>query len=268
MTGTVLLTGATSGIGAASAERLAMLARCLVLHGPEPAEAVDGLLDRLRALGRAEVHYVPADFDHLDQVRNLADRVAERTGQVDVLVNNAGRPGPPRRRLSADGNESTLQTNYLAAVLLTERIRPLMPDSGRIVHVSSATHLSVTLDLADLQLERGYDPVRAYARSKLAMVAHAARQAGHYRQSILSLHPGVISTGLLHAMFTIGGRSAETAAEVVVAATSRTDVPSGAYLDEGRPAAPGAQARDPAFRDELHRRTMALLRPWTDRPDR
>ncbi|SIQ78998.1 SDR family NAD(P)-dependent oxidoreductase [Micromonospora avicenniae] len=262
---TVVLTGATSGIGAAAAQLLAGSARRLIVHGPEPASAVRPLLDRLRSAGQAEVVYVPADFDRLDDVVALADHVTGTTDQVDVLINNAGRPGAPQRRCSSDGYEATLQTNYLAAVLLTERLLPLVPGTGRVVHVASATHLSTTFDLDDPQLRRRYEPTTAYARSKLALVAHAVREAAHIRPGIVSVHPGVVATSLLHAMFAVRGEPASRGGENVVAAALRADVPSGAYLDERQVAEPAGQVRDATFREDLHRLTTKLLGPWLHR---
>ncbi|GAB3974141.1 SDR family NAD(P)-dependent oxidoreductase [Plantactinospora veratri] len=261
---TVVLTGGTSGIGSAAAHRLAGSARRLLVHGPEPESAVRPLIERIRSAGRAEVVYLRADFDRLDDVVALAGQVADVTDRVDVLVNNAGRPGAERRRCSADGYEATLQTNYLAAVLLTEGLVPLMPATGRVVHVSSATHLSARLDLDDLQFQHGYQPAAAYARSKLALVAHAVRQSGHYRPAIVSVHPGVVDTRLLHAMFAVRGESASYGAANVIYAACAPGVPSGAYLDERRVAEPAGQVRLASFRDDLHRRTMALLDPWLD----
>ncbi|MFI6784470.1 SDR family NAD(P)-dependent oxidoreductase [Micromonospora sp. NPDC050276] len=262
MSGTVVLTGGTSGIGAAAARRIATSAERLLLHGPEPQSAVQPLIDELRGIGRAELVYAQADFDRLDDVVALSRMVAEAAERVDILINNAGRPGARSRRCSTDGYEATLQTNYLAAVLLTERLLPYVPAGGRVVHVSSATHLSARLDLDDLQFRHGYEPAAAYARSKLALVAHAARQARYYRPGIVSVHPGVVSTRLLHAMFAIQGQDASHGAANLIHAAVDPAVPSGAYLDEGRVAEPAEQARVPSFQDDLHRRTMALLTPW------
>ncbi|MFC9909955.1 SDR family NAD(P)-dependent oxidoreductase [Streptomyces sp. NPDC127197] len=124
---TVVLTGATSGIGQAAARLLAPHATQLILHGPQRPQEVIQQLEELRASSAGEVHYVQADFDSLAMVRALASEISKITDRLDVLINNAGRPGAPRRRLSQDGNEATLQTNYLAAVLLTELLTPVAP---------------------------------------------------------------------------------------------------------------------------------------------
>ncbi|MEU0470298.1 SDR family NAD(P)-dependent oxidoreductase [Amycolatopsis sp. NPDC006131] len=256
---TIVLTGATSGIGRAAAHLLAPAARRLIVHGHEPAGEVQSLLDGLRAAGAAEVHYLSADFDELAAVERLAAGI---TGRVDVLINNAGRPGPARRRLSADGIEATLQTNYLAAALLTERLTPaLTAAGGRVVHVASATHLSAGFDLDDVNLDRHpYSPTTAYARSKLAMVAHALWLAGRPGSpEIVSISPGVISTDLLHAMYGIGGAPVGHGARNVVHAALSPDVHTGQYLDDGAVAQPSAVARDPEFQAGLAALTRDLL---------
>src|SRR4051794_6678737 len=109
----VLLTGATSGIGRATALALAPSAGLLLLHGPESEGAVTGLLDEVRRRQRpgARVVYLPADYGHLDRVPQLAEGVRSHTEQLDLLVNNAALPGSPVRTMSSDGNELTLQVN-------------------------------------------------------------------------------------------------------------------------------------------------------------
>jgi NAD(P)-dependent dehydrogenase (short-subunit alcohol dehydrogenase family) len=261
---TVVLTGATSGIGQAAARLLAPRLAQLIVHGPQRPQDVTEQLKELRAACPGEVRYMQADFDSLAAVDALAFDISKNTDRVDVLINNAGRPGSPRRQLSHDGNEATLQTNYLAAVLLTERLTPLLLTSGgRVVHVASATHLSASLDPEDLNLERSrYSATIAYARSKLALVAHArwlVEQAPPPEPDTVSVHPGVIRTALLHAMFDIGGDSVSHGARNVVDAALSTSGWAGQYLDERRPALPNPMALDPDFRDRLAEQTFDLL---------
>jgi NAD(P)-dependent dehydrogenase (short-subunit alcohol dehydrogenase family) len=256
-----VLTGATSGIGLAAAARLARRPGVLVLQGPEPPDAVAARLDAVRAAAApgTEVHYVAADFDRPDAVAHLADRVRQVAGGVDVLVNNAGIPGAPRCTPGPWGVERTFGVNYLAGALLTDLLLPDVPDSGRVVNVASATHTSATLDLDDLTFARHpYDPVDAYAQSKLAIVTHTARLAGRVRPRVLSIHPGVISTGLLHAMFGSGGADVERGADNLAAATTATAA-SGSYLAERSVGRPNVLALTPAVQEALHRTTVRLL---------
>lgn len=243
-----LITGATHGIGAATARRLAPLVEVLFVHGLEPRGAVAEMLDDLRAAcPDTELVYVRADFDCLAEIGGLVDAVARHGAGLDLLVNNAGRPGPARRTLSADGHEATFQTNYLALVALTSALLRTLAsaDRARIVNVASRTHLSATLRLDDLELERDYSPVAAYAHSKLAIVTYTcwlARQLEASSAEAVSLHPGVISTVLLHAMFGAGGAPAESGARNIVDLVQRPGSVNGQYFDEGQRADPNPEA--------------------------
>jgi NAD(P)-dependent dehydrogenase (short-subunit alcohol dehydrogenase family) len=233
-----LVTGATSGIGAATARRLAPLVDVLFVHGLEPEHAVAETLDELRA-SKTDVVYARADFDRLAEVDRLVGAVTQHGSGLDLLVNNAGRPGSPRRTLSADGHETTFQTKNLALVALKTALLPTLAGAGRarIVNVASRTHLSARLALDDLELERGYSAVTAYAHSKLAIVTYTcwlARQLESSRVEAASLHPGVISTGLLHAMFGSGGAPAEVGARSIVSLVQRPVGVNGRYFDEDR----------------------------------
>jgi NAD(P)-dependent dehydrogenase (short-subunit alcohol dehydrogenase family) len=172
---TVLLTGATAGIGRASAVRLAPRVGTLLVHGPQDAAVVKPLISELRELAASErVVYFKADYGDLGAVREMAAAVESASERLDVLINNARRPGPARREVTADGSEVTLQTNFLAATVLTDVLLGFLEagEGGRIVNVTSATHYPASLELGDLNLERhDYSGVRAYAQSKLAMVA-------------------------------------------------------------------------------------------------
>jgi NAD(P)-dependent dehydrogenase (short-subunit alcohol dehydrogenase family) len=263
--GTVLVTGATSGIGLATARALAPQAGRLLVHGPEAPEAAAPVVDDLRGRLRpgASVAYLRADYTRLADVVRLADEVAAAADRLDLVIKNAGLPGAPTRTMSADGNELTLQVDYLAPVALTARLLPRLAgqERARVVNVASATHLSATLDLDDLDLAHGYSAVAAYARAKLALVVHTCWLAGHLPHAgieVVALHPGVISTGLLHAMFGAGGDRPESAASAVVAVAGRSG-DSGTYYDEARPAAPHPDAHDPRVQARLHDLTAARL---------
>ena len=260
-----LLTGATHGIGEATARALCPHVDVLALHGLEPEAAVQRSLDELRRLSPAtEVLYFQADYGRLADVGALAEAVEQRVGGLDLVINNAGRPGLPSRTLSGDGHELTFQTNYLATVGLTTGLLPALEETGgaRVINVASATHYSARLSLDDLELEHGYSPVSAYAHSKLALVTYTcwlARQLDSDRVEAVSLHPGVISTGLLHAMFGAGGDSVEHGARNIVSLTQRAPGLNGEYFDEDAPARPNPEALEVANQDLLVEATARAL---------
>ncbi|WP_430645891.1 SDR family NAD(P)-dependent oxidoreductase [Agromyces sp. GXS1127] len=263
--GTVVVTGATSGIGLETARRLAERVDRLVVQGPEPEERVDDLIASIRTQG-ADVEYVSCDFSRLASVVDGAAAIAAAAaGPIDALVNNAGIPGADVRRLTVDGHERTLQVNYLAMVLLTARLRPALDDAARIVNLGSATHEMTSLDLDDIELEHGYSGVRAYARSKLAIIMYTRWLAGRLPRgaTAVSLSPGVISTDLLHAMFGASGASVEHGASNVVDALT-TDAAGGEYYDDGRLVEPSAEARDDRETDALMRWTARALAEHAD----
>ena len=262
----IVLTGATSGIGAAAARLFAREAGCLILHGRQPEEKAWAWLDALRltTAPRTTLHYLSADFSELSHVTRLAADIHRLTKRVDVLINNAGRAGPSRRTSTVDGNEVTLQVNYLAPVLLTNHLLPLLGavQRARIVNVASTTHYSVNLDPDDLNLTgHRYGAYEAYAHSKLAMVTWSCWLAANRptgQLEVVSMHPGVIATKILSEMSGGRGDPPEVGAGHVhhVAALSGDN---GAYYDKRRRIAPHREASDPAVQRLLHDRTTVLL---------
>ncbi len=166
---------------------------------------------------RADVVYLRADYGDLAAVARLAGDVrAACPGGVDLLVNNAARPGPPSRTLSADGHEVTLQTNYLGAVCADHAAA--RRGGRRPAGARRQRRVGHAL-LGDAGARRprvrpvGLLPSTACARYKLALVSWSCRLATQRPRDtvdVVSVHPGVIATGLLHAMFSVGGDSPST----------------------------------------------------------
>jgi NAD(P)-dependent dehydrogenase (short-subunit alcohol dehydrogenase family) len=176
---TVLVTGATDGLGRGVAAELARRGARVLVHGRDEARARSVAAE----IGAAGVHL--ADFASLDDVRSLAAGLPP----VDVLVNNAGLISQ-ERQVTADGNELTFQVNHLAPFLLTlELLGRHAP--RRVVNVASAGQEAPDFD--DLMLEHGYEPWRAYRQSKLAQIMFAFELAER--------RPDVESTALHPATF-------------------------------------------------------------------
>lgn len=199
---TVLITGATNGIGKATARAIAAAGATLVIHGRDRSRA-EAVCEEIRAESRNEnIHTILADFASLEQVRSLALDFRERFGALHVLVNNAGMM-TDHRQLSRDGYELTLAVNHLAPFLLTNLLLPLLRDSApaRIVINSSSAMGNAQIDLGDLQMEGHFDGWTAYANTKLANVLFSnllsERLAG---TGVVSnaLCPGLVDTGLLN----------------------------------------------------------------------
>jgi NAD(P)-dependent dehydrogenase (short-subunit alcohol dehydrogenase family) len=150
---TILVTGATSGLGLATAEALARMGAAVIVHGRNADKAKRVVTGLVRATGNQQVSFVQADFASLADVRRLAQDLNERLRRLDVLINNAGTAvvGRPMA-LTADGYEMTFAVNHLAPFLLTNLLLDKIQKSApaRIVVVASEAHRSVKLDLDDL----------------------------------------------------------------------------------------------------------------------
>ncbi|MDN5763118.1 MAG: SDR family NAD(P)-dependent oxidoreductase [Microlunatus sp.] len=189
---TIVITGATDGLGRAVALSLAADGHRLILHGRR-SEALAALADEVGATGTEKPAIVVADLSSLAEVHTLPDQIGAVTDHVDVLVNNAGvgggEPDGHDRRLTVDGHELRFAVNYLAPFDLTHRLLPQITDGGRVVNVASLGQAPVRFD--DLSSEHGYDGWLAYNRSKLALITWGFTLAERqHRVSVNSLHPG------------------------------------------------------------------------------
>src|SRR5215207_3963186 len=191
-TRTIVLTGASDGIGAAAARRLTHDGHSVVLVGRSP--------EKTRRIGEelgAPFHI--ADFADLAQVRDLAASLIEAYPQIDVLVNNAGGIFGDRAR-TVDDFEKTLQVNHLAPFLLTNLLLPtLLSSRASVVNTSSvAARLFARIDLDDLNNDRRFSANKAYGDSKLANILFTRELHRRFHGQGLSaaaFHPGPVATG-------------------------------------------------------------------------
>jgi NAD(P)-dependent dehydrogenase (short-subunit alcohol dehydrogenase family) len=199
---TCLVTGSTHGIGREVARSLAKLGAQVVLHGRNKATAIETLQAIQAESGNSSVSCLLADFSDLQQVRRMAADFAVGHPRLDVLVNNAG-AFFLTRHATPNGVELTLQVNHLAPFLLTNLLLKEIRASEhpRIVNVSSGSHWSGQLDLDDLSFQRGYNPIQAYARSKLANILFTyelARRLDGSHVTANAVHPGLVATNIWH----------------------------------------------------------------------
>ncbi|WP_152191298.1 SDR family oxidoreductase [Georgenia satyanarayanai] len=266
-----VVTGASDGIGQ-------VIATCLARAGAEVVmpvrSAIKGDAAAARIRGQvpgATVTTRALDLSSLESVAGLVDRLSSEGRPIDILVNNAGVMTPPERQITADGFELQLGTNHLGHFALTLGLLPLLREGGaRVTHQTSIAARSGEMNWADLNWETGYDAMRAYRQSKIAVALFAreldarSRAAGWGISSNVA-HPGVSPTNLLAAQPGMG-RERETGGRRAIRLLSRLGI-AGTAESAALPAV--VAATDPASAgDQFYgpRRTLsgppALLPQW------
>jgi NAD(P)-dependent dehydrogenase (short-subunit alcohol dehydrogenase family) len=258
---TVLVTGATDGLGRALVGELAKAGAAVLLHGRDDGRGSRAVDELRRATGNDKLRWYRADLASLGEVRALADEISADVDRLDVLVNNAGigttLPGDGRRLESEDGHELRFAVNYLAPFLLTRLLLPLLGRwaPARVVNVASAGQMPIDFD--DVMLERRYDGVRAYCQSKLALIMLGLDLAEEHAAAELtanSLHPGTyMPTKMVVAAGVTPIDSIETGVEATTRLIADPDLNgvTGRYYDRLREARALEQAYDPTARRRL-----------------
>jgi NAD(P)-dependent dehydrogenase (short-subunit alcohol dehydrogenase family) len=267
---TILVTGATDGLGKALARDLASRGATVLLHGRSHERLAETLREIGEATGSDRVRPYLADLSSLDEVRRLAEEVERDHERLDLLVNNAGigagkRDGP--REESADGHELRFAVNYLAPFLLTNLLLPLLRRSApaRIVNVASVGQAPIDFD--DVMLERGYDGFRAYRQSKLALIMFTFELAKRLRAeragvTVNALHPAsLMNTKMVYESFGYTMSTIEEGLEATLrlAISPELDGVSGRYFDQLREARAHEQAYDEDARRHLWRLSEELV---------
>lgn len=265
---TIVVTGATSGIGRATALGLARLGSRLILVGRDAGRAAETIAAIREATGRTDVEIVRGDFARQAEVRRVAEELALRTDAIHVLVNNAG-VTMMKRTVTPDGFETTFAVNHLAYFLLTglllPRLRAAAP-GARIVNVASDAHRWGPLDLDDLQNERAYRGLRVYGQSKTANILFTrelARRLAGSGISVNAAHPGAVATrlgrgngpllDLFQRAIGIFMRTPERGAETSIHLASAPDLEgvTGRYFADSREKQPVPHACDEAVAQRL-----------------
>ena len=253
---TVLVTGATDGLGKAVATELARLGATVLVHGRDDNRGHATLTEIAQATGNDRLRWYRADLGELDQVRRLAAAVAADAPQLDALISNAGIGGEypvGGRQDSADGIELRFAVNYLAGFLLIRLLLPTLQASApaRIVQVSSAGQAPIDFD--DVMLTRSYRSGQAYCQSKLAQIMFTfdlAEELAGTGVTATALHPATYMPTKMVAT-PISTLKSGVDATVRLVLDRALDGVSGRYYNGRRQARAHRQAYDPAARARL-----------------
>lgn len=269
---TILITGATDGLGQRVATDLAGKGVTLLLHGRDPDKGERVRAKIREATGNDRLHYFNADLASLAEVARLAAAVAGSSRRLDVLINNAGVGAgfnPARRETSVDGFELRFAVNYLAPFLLTRRLLPLLcrtaeqAGTARIVNVASAAQQAIDFD--DVMLERSYNGMRAYSQSKLALVMFTfdlAEELAGTGVTVNALHPAsLMDTRMVREWFGTARTTVEEGARYVerLALADEFNGVGGIYFDQGE----ASRAAKQAYDEKARRRLKELSLGWT-----
>ncbi|MCQ1953586.1 SDR family NAD(P)-dependent oxidoreductase [Arthrobacter jinronghuae] len=269
---TIVITGASDGIGAAAARQLTENGHHVVVVGRSPEKTAAVAKD-------TGGEYFLADFADLGSVRTLASELLQRYPRIDVLANNAGAVFGNERQVTSDGHEMTFQVNYLAPFLLTQLLTDrLLESKGTVINTSSlANRLFGNVDLDDLENENGYNPSKAYGNAKLEQILFTEEFDRRYRShgaTSTAFHPGVIGSSfssaegsamravyqspLLRRFLPTPEKGARTLV-FLAEGTPGTDYPTGKYFVRSKVAKPNKQAGDAALALGLWNRSVAML---------
>jgi NAD(P)-dependent dehydrogenase (short-subunit alcohol dehydrogenase family) len=270
---TIVITGASDGIGAAAARRLRRSGENVVVVGRSESKTA-------AVAAELDADYFVADFADLSQVRALADKIWTEYPRIDVLSNNAGGMFTNIHK-TADGHEITFQVNYLAPFLLTMRLMEVLVDSRATVvnTTSSSQKLLPRVSIADLENTAQRRPSIAYALTKLAIVLFTRELHRRYQASGLSaatFHPGYVNSNFgeasgsrflafmkyhvpLTARFTATVDEGADQLVWLASSTPGVDWTPGEYYSKGKIAKANRAANDPVIARELWDRTVAKI---------
>lgn len=261
MNKTILLTGATDGIGKVTATKLVQAGHTVMVHG-RSEEKLATTMAALAALD-GNAHGYLADLSDLQQVQRLAQQISEQHNQIDAIINNAGILKTPNP-ITADGLDIRFVVNTVAPYLLAKELLPKLGDNSRVVNISSAaqapftvTQLSSNQKLADMD---------AYAQSKLAIIMWGNSLANKQLSgpAYISVNPGsLLGSKMVKEGFGIDGKSLDIGADIICSAALDEEFSSasGKYYDNDSHqfANPHADALDMNKCDEVVRELESIL---------
>lgn len=261
---TVLITGSTDGLGKATAEWFAEKGSKVLLHGRKEDKGQKTLKYINEVTGNKNLKYYNGDFSSLKSVARVAEDILADEEQIDILINNAGIGGGPKsknqRETSKDGFELIWAVNYLAQVLFTRKLIPLLNEDSRIINIASVGQAE--LDFEDLNMEKKYEGFQSYSRSKLALIMFTfdlANELDSKSISVNAIHPATLmKTNMVSQHFGIPFSSVKKGRKAVTELASFEGV-TGEFFDGKKRSKALKQAYDSDARAKLKNITGDIL---------
>lgn len=264
----VMITGATSGVGEVSAHHLAKAEAEVVLVARNETKAKKTQQKIIEQSGNDKVNYILGDLSLMTEVRKVADEFKSKYDRLDVLMNNAGLVNG-ERKITSEGHEATIAINHYASFLLTHLLMSELENSGnaRVINVASGAHKFGKLNLDDMTFENGFQTIKVYGGSKIAMISSTYEMARRYadkKVTFNTLHPGVVKTNfgegvkkpgilvLIDKIFGMGITAEEGArTQIYLAESPEVEGVSGKYFIKSKEAKSSKQTHDRAFAERL-----------------
>lgn len=279
-TKSIVITGATSGIGKVTATRLAERGHQLIFVSRNKDKA-NQLAEQISSQDHLKPTIYIADFSEMNQVKEAALQIRQDFKKIDILINNAGLVNI-KKIVTKDGFEHTLAVNHLAPYLLTHTLLDLIQsaEQGRIINVASNAHKYANPDLNDLNYQhRSFQPMYAYCNTKLYNIWYTYKLAEKLKNTsttVNSCHPGFVASSFGHNMGK-GAKvimkllrpimiSAEKGAQTTIFLATEPGLlqTSGEYFVRKKTRVPSSLARNESLADRLYQKTEALLKPFLD----
>lgn len=270
----ILITGANTGIGFATAQQLVSQGQHVILACRNPQKALEAQ-QKLQTLNQGQVDLVSLDLNSLNDVRRTADEIAEHYGSIDVLINNAGLFAK-KKQFTQDGYEQQFGVNYLGHFLLTHKLLPVLEQApkARIIHLASIAHWAGSIKPHKFNGAGFYNPLFYYGQSKLANLLFSHALANRLQHSTITnnaLHPGGVASDIyrdlpkpVYVMMKAGLVPTSVPAKLIhdMAIGADWENRNGEYVSAHMPNWQSRHAKDSKLAEQLYVQSLELVQNY------